>query len=265
MKNRKELWVIFLLIFIIIICFFYILKFNNIEIDKSIYNKIWYNYSITSGNYSTFYIDENQIEYNKSDKDEYNYDNCSKYNYNKRKKIINFDCGNSIQISKIEKNKLILIIDEKKYVFYDNINDTLNYEFESYYGKSVSEYKKEMNRVLDLIKIEPNTMKNLILENEYSKFVFIGNNCSSFECAISLDVIEKWITKTENVYYIDLNDFDQKYLEEINKIDNKFSNNKEDYDRVYPFIIITNNGKIIDKYDFKCDGFDCSKYNENEF
>lgn len=263
MKNRRIVSIIYILIFVIIISFFYVFKYKDALLDKTIYDRNWYSYNNINGQYDIFYINNNKISYNTSKDD---FDNqCSSYSYDKKNSKFNLNCDHSIEIEDISSNKLVLIIDGKKKVFYDDIKSSLNNEFYSYYSKSISEYNNDMNRVKDIIKINISEIQKYILDENYSKFVFIGDKCTSLECSISLDTIEKWITNTEDIYYIDSSNLSSSNLNMLYNIDNKFSLDFKYYNNVYPLIIVTKNGKIVDSYYFNCLGYNCSKYDINEF
>ena len=77
--------------------------------------------------------------------------------------------------------------------------------------------------------------------------------------------MEKWITATENVYFYDVNDLNDKMLSYINSINNSIDNDISFYNNIYPRVIISKKGKIIDFYEIKCRGFNCIKYYKNEF
>lgn len=264
MKNKSIIYIVgsMLLVIMIVICYF--ARSTGKSIDTSIMNKTWYNYDYMTGYYNTFYLDTKKMTY-KNPSSKNSYANCTNYTYNKNSNIINLNCGKKIIVEKVNDNNVVLTIDSKKTVFYDNIDDTLNYEFENYFNKSISEYKKEMNRVTDIIKIDYNRFIELFKADEYSKLIFIGNNCTTVDCALSLDVIEKWITKTENVYFINIDDFSDKQLKNIKNINQDFIIDRVYYNDIYPKIVITKNSKIVDQYEIKCDGFNCTKYIDNEF
>ena len=125
--------------------------------------------------------------------------------------------------------------------------------FYNIFNMSVSEYKKSKESVLDLIKVKSNKINEIYNSDEYSKVIFIGDLCTSIECTLGLDIIEKWINFDSNVYYIDsssLNKNDYKNLKVLG----------EEFNDVYPSVYVIKNKKIVDKYKIKCNGFDCSMY-----
>ena len=105
----------------------------------------------------------------------------------------------------------------------------------------------------------------VIIGEDYSKIVFIGNKCTSVDCVLGLDVMEKWISTTENVYYYDVNDLNRDLLNRLNRIDSSLETKYDFYNDIYPLVVIFNSGKLIEKYYINCDGFNCSKYYKNEF
>ena len=188
------------------------------------------------------------------------YDKCGNYRYNKKKKTIILDCNKEIVIKSSDKDKLTLLIDGEKNVFYTNIDDSLNYEFNKFYGKSMSEYKKSESQVVDLIKLPINSLINTIREKEDAKIIFMGSKCSSVDCLASYDAIEKWLTVSTNTYYINSDELNINITTMLNKINNAFSKEVDFYNEAYPRVIITNGGKIIDSYLIKCHGFNCSAF-----
>lgn len=250
------------MIFIIFIVFFNLHKYNNYEIDKSFLYKKWYHYNKATGYYDTIVFNDNSFEYNKPSNNslQSKYDGCKKYNYDKKNNILNLDCGENIKIISNDANKLTLNIDSIKNVFFSSIEESLNYEFEEYTSNSISEYKKSMNQALELIKINKDRFFELIKSNENSTFIFSGKKCTSIECTLFLNVLEIWISTKDNIYYIDTNEIDEEDLKKLNKINGEFSININSYDTIYPKIYEISSGKIIDEYEIKCNGFDCSKY-----
>lgn len=262
MKNKKIYTIILIMIVLIIMSISYYNKYYYATIDKSIMDNKWYKYNPLTGYYDTISFEEDSFVYNTNYKDN-DYQNCTNYVYDKKNKILNLNCNKKIKINSISKNKLELTLDSKKVYFYSNIEDTMNYEFENYYKKNLSEYKKEMNRVKDLTKINYKSLLEVMSQDEYSKIFIISDNCSSIECALVLGTIEKLMSKENNIYYLDMDDIKDNELIYLNKITNKFSIDRSYYDGVYPKVIVTNKNNIIDEYDFKCNGLNCDKYLES--
>lgn len=237
----------------------YLQKYGYNTIDDLILNKKWYNYDYSSGFYNTLFIKKSSLVYNNSDSNS-NYTDCKLYNYNKSNNTISMDCGKNIVINKIEDNKLVLYIDSKTEVFFSNEEDAINYEFESYYGKSISEYKKEMTRVKDYLKINYERLLEIADSDDKSEIIFIGDKCSSVDCVLSLSVIENMLSDQSNIYYFDSSELsdDNKVRLLSEKIDGFKENNN--YNNIYPVITTISNNKVIDEYRIKCSGFNCNKY-----
>lgn len=260
MNNRNIICIIGIFIIGIILTLLYIFKYDKISSD--ILDKNWYRYNYINGYYDVFNINEYKMSYYRPSSENYTnqYDKCGNYRYNKKKKTIILDCNKEIVIKSSDKDKLTLLIDGEKNVFYTNIDDSLNYEFNKFYGKSMSEYKKSESQVVDLIKLPINSLINTIREKEDAKIIFMGSKCSSVDCLASYDVIEKWLTVSTNTYYINSDEININITTMLNKINNAFSKEVDFYNEAYPKVIITNGGKIIDSYLIKCHGFNCSAF-----
>lgn len=260
MNNRNIICIIGIFIIGIILTLLYIFKYDKISSD--ILDKNWYRYNYINGYYDVFNINEYKMSYYRPSSENYTnqYDKCGNYRYNKKKKTIILDCNKEIVIKSSDKDKLTLLIDGEKNVFYTNIDDSLNYEFNKFYGKSMSEYKKSESQVVDLIKLPINSLINTIKEKEDAKIIFMGSKCSSVDCLASYDVIEKWLTVSTNTYYINSDELNINITTMLNKINNAFSKEVDFYNEAYPKVIITNGGKIIDSYLIKCHGFNCSAF-----
>lgn len=260
MKNRKLFLVILSMIVLILVSVFYYKKYYYDTIDISIMNKKWYKYDPITGHYESLYFKNNEFTYNTADENN-EYSNCSKYTYDKKNKVFNLDCGNQIKINSIKNNKLILTFNKNRQIFYNNINDTLNYEFESFYKKNLSEVKKELDRVKQLVKINYNSLLEILSSEEISKIYIIGNNCSSIDCTLVLDTMEKLISKNNNIYYLNINsltDMELKYLNNITN--NTFKDDRDYYDDIYPKVLVVSKSLVVDEYDFICEGLKCNKY-----
>ena len=201
MKN-KVIKVIFVsIVIIIIVCFFCLFKIGSKTLDPNLLNKKWYHYDNSEGYYDTFYMDGVNLSYSLSDKNN-EYSNCKKYTFNKGTNELILDCGKKIKIVEVSNNYIVLAMNLKNVKFFSNIDNTLNYEFESFYNKSISEYKDEMSRVSELIKINSSRFFDVIASDENTKIVFYSDACTSVDCTLSLDIIEKWISLSENVHYV---------------------------------------------------------------
>ena len=263
MKNRKIILIIFSMIILLIVSLFYYQKYYYDTIDYDIINKNWYKYDPLTGYYETLFFKNDEFIYKTSDKkNEYN--NCSKYTYDKKNKTFVLDCGKKIKIQKIENNMLLLLLNKKEVSFYDNINDTLNNEFENYYKKNLSEYKKELNRVKELITVNFKSLLEILSSEDNGVIYTIGDNCSSIECTLVLETMEKIMAKKNNIYYLNINELSDDNLVYLNKItNNTFNIDREYYNGIYPKILVINKNQIIDEYNFICDGLNCSKYLDN--
>ena len=268
MKNKKIYlyYILVIMIFIIVLMIINIFKYNYLSIDKKIQNKTWYRYNYTNGLYESLYLKDGTIEYFKptATNNTNSLDNCTKYTFNKKNNTLELNCNKKIKINDYKEDYLSLDFDGKNEKFFSNIEESLNYEFEVYFQKSITDYKKEKNQVTAISKINENKLYEVIKNKEYSKVVFIGNKCTSIDCTLILDIMEKWISTNENIYYFDVNDINNNVINNLNKINN-LDITYNYFDSSYPRIIVFNNNKVVDKYEVKCTGFNCNKYYKNEF
>ena len=262
MKNKKITYIIYFMIVIIIVTLFVLIKYYPITVENKVKLKKWYNYETSTGYYNTIYFEDDKVTYNKPGNTNVRgkYDYCNKYTYDKRKRIFNLNCGEKIILDSVSDKKLVLILNNKKKVFYDTPEKSLNYEFENYFNKSISEYKLEMQQNIELITVNYERMLEIIAEKENSTFVFIGDNCSSIDCSLFLDVLEKWISTNERLYYIDISKLDNKQIDKLSKTIKDFNTEKSYYNDIYPRIVVYKNNNVIDQYQINCNGFNCSKY-----
>ena len=144
------------------------------------------------------------------------------------------------------------------------LNALRNDEFEVYYQKSIVDYRKEKSQVLDFSKINETKLYEILKEKKYSKIVLMGNKCSSIECTLALDIIEKWISTNEDIYFFDANQINDNILKYINNI-NESNYDYNYFNGSYPIVLVSKNNKIVDQYEIKCTGFNCTKYYKNEF
>lgn len=257
MKNRLIKVIFVSIIAIIIVCFFCLFKYGKNTLNPNLLNKKWYHYDNSTGYYDTFFMDGVNMSYSLFD-EKNEYSTCKKYTFNKSRNELTLDCGKKIQIIEINENYIILSIDLKKIKFFSNIDDTLNYEFEVFYDKSISEYRNEMSRVSELIKINPSRFFEIISSDEKSKIIFYGDSCTSVDCVLSLDIIEKMISVSDNIHYVNINDFSDIEMSQLNNINNELSVDKSYYNGIYPRIIIFENNQVVDNYEVKCKGFNCN-------
>ena len=266
MKNKKIYYILVGVIFIIVVMIINILKYNYLSIDKKIQNKTWYRYNYTNGLYETLFLKDDNIEYFKptSTNNTNSLDNCTKYTYNKKNNTLRLNCNKQIKIVDYSDSYLSLDFDGKNEKFFTSIDDSLNYEFEVYYQKSMTDYKKEKQQVTEINKINEKKLFEVIKSKKYSKIIFIGNKCTSVDCSLILDIMEKWISTNENVYYFDVNDINDNVINNLNKIIN-LNITYNYFDSSYPRVIVFKNNKVVDQYEVKCTGFNCNRYYKNEF
>ncbi len=261
-KNKRTIYIMYFMIVIIIATLFVLIKYRKMSIEEDMMYKKWYSYETSTGYYNVIYFEKDKVTYYKaSNKNATStYDYCLKYNYDKKKKNFNLSCNKQISILNVKKDKLELVIDDVRKLFYLNPEDSLNYEFENYFNKSVSEYKSEKEQNLALIEVNSERFIEIVNEKENSTFVFLGDNCLSIDCTIFLDVLEKWISTNDKVYYFDLKKLNDKDIKIINSKINGFLDDMEKYDDIYPTIVTINNNKVLDQYQIKCNGLNCTKY-----
>ncbi len=264
MKNRRYDYLIIVLISLIILAIINIFVFGFNSLDSDLLNKKWYHYDFTNGYYEVLEFTNDKIQYN-SFNSKTNYEKCSTYNYDKKKNTLNLDCGEIIEIYKSTDNSLELNIDDYDKVFFSNSDDSLNYEFKNYYGKSIIDFKDEKSQVTEYSQINSDKLISLAKEKGYSKIVFMGDNCTSIDCILALDIMEKWVIKSSNIYYFDANTIDNTLLNSMSKIINNFNTDVNYYNGIYPKVLIIKNSKIVDSYDIKCSGFNCNSLYKNEF
>lgn len=265
MKNKSIINVILLLIIVVIIVVFSRSKLNSI--DDNIYDINWYHYNHNSGYYDVIKFTKDSVSYTRpmNINEVSSYDSCKKYYYDRKNNILSLDCKKQIKFVEVKDNKLTLEIEDRTITFFKNINDSLNYEFESYYGKSIVEFKKEKEQAKDFIKINSKRLNEVINSSEFSKVIFIGDKCTSVDCALGLDVMEKWISTTENVYYFDVKDLNKDLLNRFNKINSELETDINYYNNIQPLVLIFKENKLVDGYYINCNGFNCNKYYKNEF
>lgn len=251
------------MIVIILITLFVLNKYNKKSIENNILDNKWYSYDNTTGFYDIISFEDGKFLYNKSSSSSKDgvFDSCTKYYYNKFNRSISLDCGIVFEVENFGSSKMSLWVNDRKKTFFLEPNDSLNYEFENYYNYSISEYKKDKKQNTELIKIDTNRLIEVIKSKEYSTIVFMGDNCSSVDCVLFLDTLEKWISKKDNVYFIDTNNITNDDLIKLNKLTNFINTDIEEYNDIYPLILEIKDNNLIDNYKFKCSGFNCLKYN----
>lgn len=260
MNNKNIVILVGILIMGIVLSILYIFKYE--EIDENILNKKWYRYDFRTGYYEILEVSKDDISYKKSLSlgETTTYDLCKNYNYNKKDAIIKLDCGIEFDILELTKNKLTLDINDSINVFYDNIEDSLNYEFNSYYNMSVSEYKESKSQVIDYMEVDIYKFIELYKTKDFSKIIFIDRSCDSIDCILALDIYEKWISLDSNNYFVDVSKFTDINLNYMKKLNSNIYEGIIKNTSIYPYIIIVNNKKIVDEYVINCNGFDCTSY-----
>lgn len=260
MKNRYIVCIIFFLIFCIVINILYI--FDRGSINENILDKTWYKYDFRTGYYEKIIFNDKGIIYYKpmSVGQTSSYDKCSSYNYNVDNNKYVLDCDKKIGILDVSDNKITVSIDDNIYCFFNNIEDSLNYEFNTFYNMSISEYKDEKSQSTEIFEIDFMTFRTLYKTNENSKVVFIDRKCESIDCILALDLYEKWISLDSNIYFIDVNKLTSEDIRILNLISKELTNVVLNNTSMNPYVIITNNRKIYDQYEINCKGFDCTSY-----
>ena len=233
--------------------------FYNHPMDKDIKNVTWFNYNIKTGTYDILKIEESKLTY-MYDGDEY--DGCSYYTYNSKSKKVVLDCGKEIEIKDFENNNLTLRINGEAKTFFKATDDSINYEFQKYYGKSITEYKEDKNQIKDIIKVDYSKILEFYNSNEKNLVVYIGDGCNNIECTIALGVLEKWSVDNSNVYFIDSTNLTQTDINKMYNINIGFSKEVNYYNSNYPLILIVGNKEIYDNKYFKCNGFDCTMWKD---
>ena len=147
MNNSKISKLILILIGISIILGIYL--FSITPLDNNIINKNWYSFNIKTRNIDKININNQNIDININ-----NNLNCKKYNYNNRNKTLHFDCNLLIKIKNIKENQLVLDINSKEKNFFLTPEESINYEFEKYFGKTISEFEKYYSQSKEIIKID---------------------------------------------------------------------------------------------------------------
>ncbi len=265
MKNKKIVYFVIVSLIIIALTVVSIFKYVSLSIN-TLSNTKWYRYNYTNGIYESLEFKDGIINYFKPTQTNNvnSLDNCTSYSYNKKNKSLKLNCDKEIKIVNYDNNSLSLEFDGKSEKFFSSIEDSLNYEFETYFEKSLVEYKNQRIQVTDFSKINKNKLIEVIRSDNYSKIVFIGDKCTSVDCTLILDIMEKWISTNENIYFFDVSDLDSYLINYFNNISiNKFDYNY--FNDIYPKVIVTKNNNIVDRYAVNCTGFNCTKYYKNEF
>ncbi len=260
MKNKGLIILVISVIIVVIVSILFV--FGLKSLDYNLLSNKWYHYDYKTGYFDILYLNNNELSFYKPNSDnltdEYSF--CKSYTYNKINKNINLDCGKTLRIKSINSEKLTLEINTQELSFYKDINKSIDYEFNKYFNITKEKYKYKTIQALEIIKISNDKINQIIKEENYSKIIFMGNNCRNVECYLISDVIEKWISFSKDIYYVNSNDLTNETLFDLNKIDNKFDIKLDNYNNIYPVVYVVSNNKVIDIYEIKCDGFNCSNY-----
>ena len=266
MKNKEYKITIILIVFIIVLVIINFFRFGFINLNRRLFDNEWYHYNFATGYYEKIKFSDNKIEFmvpNDINK-ETGLESCTEYTYNKKTREIHLNCGKTIKVEDVNWKSIEMIIDDRDLVFFDNEGDSLNYEFKSYFTKSVVDFKEEKSQVLEYSKINEEKLLEVIKDKEYSKILFMGDKCSSINCVLVLDIMEKWVSTTQNIYFYDPSELNQNVIDYINN-NNSVKVNIDDFNDTYPRVLVVKNNKIIENYNIKCTGFNCNTYLNNEF
>lgn len=251
MKNKSIFILIIMMICVIVLCLIYLLYDN--PLDKNIYNTTWYSYDNKTGTFDMFKMTNNSLSYMTSNKE---YDDCNKYTYNSKNKVINLNCGKKIFIKEYNNTFIKIEVDDKVSTMFKSIDETLNYEFNTYFNKSILDYTKEKEQIIEILKIKIDTFYNIMNSKDTSVIVFVGDKCSNIECTLLLNVLEKWYVSSKNVYLIDTSNLSNKDINYLSKL-NEYT---KDYNSNYPIILTIDSKKQINIKNFKCKGFNCNSW-----
>ncbi len=261
MKNKNVLIILIIILVSLLISIFNFYRYSSKTLDKRIFDRDWYYYDYTTGFYNKLYLTENNVTFTiPNEKENAQYSKCKNYSFDKRTNTIKLDCNLNLQIKEVTEKYISININNKIVKYFSNSDDALNYRFELYYSQNIINYKKEKLQALNFININQNKLEELYNNDEFSTIVFLGDKCTSIDCTLFLDVLEHWLTKYNNIYYIDSNLLTNVTIKELNKLNSKFSDNLLSYNDVYPKIMIIGNKQVIDEYLVKCKGFNCEQY-----
>lgn len=258
MKNKGLFILVISCLIVVILSILHVFNLKNIS--NNLIDKKWYHYDNLTGYYDRLYFNVDNFNFDRPNNDNATneYSSCSKYKYNKSTKKIHLDCGKDITVKDADSEKLILNIDSKDTVFFTDYKKSKEYEFKNYYDIDYNEFKLKNKQALDIIEIDKSKFFNLLSDKEYSKVIFIGDKCNMLECALIYDIVEKWISFSKNIFYINSSKLDQEFLNNLKN--KKISNNINDYDNIYPIVYVIGGNNVIDKYEIKCLGFNCKMY-----
>ena len=251
--KKDSVMALILVMGLIIICSVIYIN-STTPLKKEIYEDEWYSFNVFDGSYSVIDIDKKNIILKNVDK----FDGCTKYNYNEKFEVFEFNCGKSIEYLNFRDNELILKYNGEEKHYFKDAEEAYNYEFNKYYGISVSDFIDENSHVKSLRLIDYDTLIGYIKDSNFVLLSY-GNNCINNECIIFDKTLEKLFVKSPFVYTFDSSNLTEKQLLSLSKIDN-LSNEKEFYNGDNPRVLVFEDGRMIETFLIECDGFDCSKY-----
>lgn len=253
---KKDNMIIFILAMGLVILCSIIYISSAQSLDKKIYGNEWYRFDGEKGYYITLEIKDGIIKSNGID-----FKDCKKYKYNEKNKVISFDCGKSFNLIGLNDNELVIKSDEAEVHYFSSIEDSFNYEFRKYFGKSENEFKDEYVQVKELISTDFSSLLSAFKESK-AIGIFYGSNCSNIECFIFDKTLEKLIVKSANIYTYNTNNMGKNQINALYNLSGELDGDKNFYNSSYPRVIIFDNGKLVKSFLVECNGFDCSKYED---
>ena len=233
--------------------------FYNTPMDKDIKNITWFSYNIKTGAYDIIKIEDSKLTYMYEGED---FDGCSSYRYNTKRKILTLDCGKEIYIKDYSDTYMTLKINNETKTFFKTTDESLNYEFKTFYEKTIIEYENDKTQVKEILKIDINKFLELYSAEERNVVVFMGDNCNNIDCTLILGILEKWNVDSTNVYFIDSTFLTQSDTNKLNNRNKIFDMSTDFYNNSYPLVVTMGNSDIYEKKPFKCNGLDCSVWKD---
>src|SRR5574344_1082796 len=132
MEDKNIVIVVIGMICIMVLSLLYL--FYNKPLNDNIKNIVWYGYNIKSGSYDQLEITDEQVIYKYKEDSSDDFKGCSKYRYNSKRKTIVLDCGEKIYLKSVTDNYLVININGEERKFFQDLEETLNHEFVSFYG-----------------------------------------------------------------------------------------------------------------------------------
>lgn len=257
-KSERNIVFLIMAMGMAIICILlYLTAFGNV-IDSIMY-KNWYWYNSLTGTYEKIYFEKEKMTYSTDNKE---FDSCSKYKYNKNNYTISMDCNIDLKIEHSNDSCLIIKYKNNEKKFFTTTEETVNNEFKEYYSMSMTEYTDKNGFIKDLKKIKVEEIESLLKDEKKSIILLSGDNCNNVTCVTILSSLEKWISKSEDVYYFDSTDIKESDALKLNEVDKKFYKKPSEYNSSYPLVFIVGNNKLHKVETLNCKGLDCEKYDE---